>query len=180
MKFVKPSLEYLDSYLKVQEALEKEGSMTLNPSAHNMWNKFLKLSTDENLKKNEFQYTCFQFGVAPDELGKLVFDGIKRAGTSLVLAYENEMAEYPKVGAYSIVLNSKDEALCIVKIIKTSIKKFSDVDENYAFLEGEGDKSLSYWQRVHREFFGDYLKKLNKEFSDDMEVFMDEYEVVYK
>ena len=28
---------------------------------------------------------------------------------------------------------------------------FREVSENHAFMEGEGDKSLDYWRKVHME-----------------------------
>lgn len=47
-------------------------------------------------------------------------------------------------------------------------------------IEGEGDKSLKYWQRVHINFFTRELKEFEMEFSQDMLVVFEELEVVYK
>jgi len=38
--------------------------------------------------------------------------------------------------------------------------------------------SLEYWRRVHKEFFGEELKENNIEFSEDMLVVCEEFEVV--
>ena len=47
---------------------------------------------------------------------------------------------------------------------------FSKVDEKFAYTEGEGDKSLEYWRRVHIKAFNDELKELSidMEFSEDL------------
>lgn len=45
--------------------------------------------------------------------------------------------------------------------------------------EGEGDKSLAYWKKVHESFFTECLKALNLEFSYNMKVVCEEFEVVF-
>lgn len=45
--------------------------------------------------------------------------------------------------------------------------------------EGEGDMSLEYWRKIHRVFFTEELKDLEKEFTEDMMVVCEEFEVVY-
>lgn len=53
---------------------------------------------------------------------------------------------------------------------------FSKVDEKFAYTEGEGDKSLEYWRRVHIKAFNDELKEL----SEDMLVVCEIFQVIYK
>jgi uncharacterized protein YhfF len=48
--------------------------------------------------------------------------------------------------------------------------KFADVTEELAALEGEGDLSLDYWQRAHREYF-----TRNGVFAEDMDVFFETF-----
>jgi uncharacterized protein YhfF len=48
-----------------------------------------------------------------------------------------------------------------------------------AAQEGEGDKTLSFWRKVHRKFFTQELKAYNKKFSEEMLVICEEFEVVY-
>mgnify|MGYP004578500379 CR=1 FL=1 len=57
---------------------------------------------------------------------------------------------------------------------------FSKVGEEFAYREGEGDKSLKYWREAHTESFTCELKEFNKEFNEDMLVVCEEFEVVYK
>ncbi|MGO1528704.1 MAG: ASCH domain-containing protein, partial [Senegalia sp. (in: firmicutes)] len=44
----------------------------------------------------------------------------------------------------------------------------------------EGDKSLEYWRKAHINFFSRELEKYDIEFSEDMPVVFEEFEVVYK
>ena len=51
--------------------------------------------------------------------------------------------------------------------------------DNIVKLEGEDD-SLESWQKSHKRFFEEEGKELGYEFSEDMLVIFEEFEVVYK
>ena len=91
--------------------------------------------------------------------------------------YLNE--ELPKENSYSVILDSSDNAKCIIKNKSVNILPFNKVDDRLAYLEGEGDKSLEYWKNTHREFFTNELKEINKEFNEDMLIVFEEFELVY-
>ena len=82
-----------------------------------------------------------------DELFELVRCGRKTA-TCAVL--DNEPLSSP--GDVEQIVNSKGEIIKI-KIINVEIKRFCDIDATWAKKEGEGDLSLAYWQKVHKDFF---------------------------
>ena len=42
-------------------------------------------------------------------------------------------------------------------------------------MEGEGDKSLDYWRKVHIKFFEE---EFGDKFNEDMEVLCEEFELV--
>ena len=54
------------------------------------------------------------------------------------------------------------------------------LSEKHAFLEGEGDRTLDQWKKVHQEFFTEELKTVGKPFSDAIELVCEEFEVVYQ
>ena len=115
-----------------------------------MWSKFC---SENNIDPNT-NYEAWQFGDAPDNLAALVVLGIKYATASLYDLYALEDEEpMPQEGDYSIILNSKDEAVCVIQTTKLEVIPFDEVDEKQAIGEGEGDKSLAYWRRVHDKFF---------------------------
>ena len=85
----------------------------------------------------------------------------------------------PKAGDYSIILNTSEEAVCIIKTIKVYVTEFKKVSEEHAFKEGEGDRSLGYWRMVHESFLTNELASLNKFFDENTKVVCEEFEVVY-
>jgi uncharacterized protein YhfF len=148
----------------------------INMNAHEMWNLFC----NRNNIKNE-NYVAWAFGCAADKLASLVLNEIKVATASAYDLFELDDSEpMPKVGDYSIILNSKAEAVCVIRTTKLYVKKFLEVSEEHAVKEGEGDKSLDYWRKVHKEFFTDEFKKFGLEFSYDMKVLCEEFEVVFR
>ena len=46
---------------------------------------------------------------------------------------------------------------------------FDEVDEEHAYLEGEGDRSLEYWREVHERFFTEHATH-DRGFATDMPV----------
>ena len=140
------------------------------------------MTAEEMWKASGFtgEYEAWSFGEVPDKLADLVVNGKKRATSSAYAVYEAEDEETPKVGEYSIILNSKDEAVCIIKTIKVDIVPFKEVSAEFAAKEGEGDLSLVYWRDVHQNFFTEELKEIGMDFSEDMLVVCEEFEVVYK
>ena len=86
----------------------------------------------------------------------------------------------PKKDEYSVILDSNDEAVCIIKTIKVYLERFSSISSEYALKEGEGDKSIEYWKKVHKDFFTKELEEAGLEFDEDMIVVCEEFELVYK
>lgn len=122
---------------------------------------------------------AWQFGDDLDNLANLVLDGIKTATASAYELYEEDDEPLPQEGTYDVILDSQNQAVCIIKITKVSIVPFEDVSEDHAYKEGEGDKTLAYWRQVHRDFFEPYFKECGKIFCSDSPLVLEEFEKVY-
>lgn len=125
-------------------------------------------------------YEAWPFGEAPDKLADLVAQGIKTATCSAYDLYQISDEPLPKEGDYSVILNSREEAVCIIKTIKVYVTEFNKVSEEHAFKEGEGDRSLEYWRQVHVNFLTNELAAVRKTFDESTKVVCEEFEVVYK
>ena len=110
---------------------------------------------------------------------ELVFNGIKSATCSLREAYNLEKETPPKVGDIMVVTDWDSLPVCIVKVTKVNEVQFCKVDENHAFREGEGDKTLSSWRDIHLQFFTQECEKLGITFNENMTLILEEFEVVY-
>ena len=120
------------------------------------WQKFLAQCTPEQTTQYTTIPEAWGFGDKPqlaDELGNLVLQSIKTSTCGSVWEYEQEGEAIPKVGDLSIILDGKDQPMCIIETTEVRIIPFNEVDAQFAYDEGEGDRSLESWRREHWKFF---------------------------
>lgn len=126
-------------------------------------------------------YEAWAFGGAPDQLAKLVLAGIKTATASGYDLYALDASEpMPKPGEYSVILNSREEAVCVIRTTRVYCAPFLEVTPEHAWKEGEGDRSLQYWRQVHWDFFTEEYADYGLTFHDYCEIVCEEFEVVYR
>ncbi|MFP3729132.1 ASCH domain-containing protein [Priestia filamentosa] len=130
-------------------------------------------------KKQPKEVNAWSFGGDPDGVADLVIKGVKTATCSGYLFYELEQELLPKQGQYSIVLNSKEEPVAIIRISKVEVMPMNEVTEEFAFAEGEGDRTYQHWYSAHKQFFTNELRKIGKEFSDDMLLVLEQFELIH-
>ena len=109
-----------------------------------------------------------------DELGLLVRDGQKRATTSLLSSYEED-EPLPAVGNLSIVMDGQGTPLCVIRTTSVEVRPFGLVGEAFAWVEGEGDRSLASWRDAHVRFFA----SLGQPVSEDTLVVLDTFELLW-
>ena len=143
-------------------------------TAQEMWEEYLSIS-----KIKDCGYEAWSFGDNADSLANLVLSGQKRGTSSAYDLYAAEGEPLPKEGEYSVVLYANGSAACVIKTVDVEVKKFCEVSEQFAAAEGEGDKSLAYWRRMHEKFFTEELQTAGLHFSPEMKVVCELFEVVY-
>ncbi|HLQ82573.1 MAG TPA: ASCH domain-containing protein [Pseudogracilibacillus sp.] len=123
--------------------------------------------------------TAWQFGVDPDKLAQLVIDGLKTATCSGYVFYEKENEALPKVNDYNIILNSENEPVAITRTVDVAIMPMNEVSEEFAYAEGEGDRSYDYWWREHERFFTEALEEVGQTFRANMLVVCERFELIH-
>ena len=110
-----------------------------------------------------------------DKLGKLVFGGIKTATCG---RYSGEnLLDY--AGLW-IVLDGEGQPLCLSETYEITVKRFCDVDAQFAFDEGEGDQSLAYWRDAHRDFFTRTEKQDGVPFHEELLLECERFRVLHR
>jgi len=147
-----------------------------------IWEAYL-FSIGESLENKKLECKMVEyFGneEIADELFSLVYSGKKVATCGSLWTYEFEGIEPLKKGDLTIVTDYLGEKACVIRTTNIRIKKFIEITEEEARLEGEGDLSLEYWREGHKKFFTEECKEIGKEFSEEMPVVFEEFEVVYR
>lgn len=123
---------------------------------------------------------AWAFGADPaqaDRLLELVLAGTKTATASALWDYEAGDEPLPEPGEMSIILDGRGHPRALVVTTEVRVVPFDQVDEGHAFAEGEGDRSLAYWRRVHRDFFMEHAAH-DRGFVDDMPVVLEHFTVL--
>jgi uncharacterized protein YhfF len=153
-----------------------------NETVQTYWENFLSTLPADSLYRDK-NYIAEAWGDSPemaDELGALIAAGTKIATCSALWEWEAEGEVLPEPGTVTVVVDGRGQPLCIVETIGVAIRKYNEVDAEFARAEGEGDLSLSYWRDAHRRFFSRYLPKIGREFSEDMLLVCERFRQIYK
>ena len=146
------------------------------------WQQFLSTLPEDSPYRTR-TYLAEGWGDSPamaDELGELIARGIKTATCSALWEWEAEGKPVPQEGLLTIVLGGRGEPLCIVETTDVSIRNYNEVGSDFAQKEGEGDFSLDYWREAHRNFFSRTLPKIGREFSEEMPLVCERFQLIYK
>jgi uncharacterized protein YhfF len=156
--------------------------MMTNRLTETYWNNFLYSLQDDSPYHGR-GHSEEGWGDGPemaDELGGLIARGTKTATCSSLWEWEAEGGPLPQVGDLTVVLDGQGVPMCIIETTEVCIRKFNDVDDDFAWEEGEGDRSLSYWQEAHRSFFSRALPKIGLTFSVDMPLVCERFRTIYR
>ncbi|MGC1516432.1 MAG: ASCH domain-containing protein [Maribacter sp.] len=150
-----------------------------NASARMMWGDYL----DKHLEHAfEDAPTSTYFGdnkQDADALAILVKTGVKKATSHSLLGLQHRNESLPKIGDFVVVTNWEGEAQCIVRTTSVKLKPYFSIDPLYARQEGEGDKSLAHWKKVHWDYYTRELQKFGREPRESMIIVCQEFEKVF-
>lgn len=155
----------------------RKGELETTMTGKELWNTFVK---ENNLHEITNDYDAWSFGSAADALAHLVVIGTKTATSSAYPLYELKNEPFPLADVYSVILDAKGNAVCVIKTTKVTVVPFDEVTEEHAYKEGEGDRSLAHWRAAHEKFFTKALNKVGLNFTTDMKVVCEEFSIVYK
>jgi len=128
------------------------------------------------------RYDAYRFGDSiemADELAALVMHGPKRATAGLLDDFGPGKDPLPEVGVHSVILNGRDEPVCVVRTTGVEVKRLGQVDESFAWDEGEGDRTVEWWVAAHRRYFTRDLARRGRSFSEDMPVVFERFDLIW-
>jgi len=125
---------------------------------------------------------AWSFGDNPelaDQLLDLVLAGTKTATATSLAELEQAGEPVPQPGDLAIVLDGAGHPRALIRTTDVQVLAFRDVTEEQAAAEGEDDRSLASWRREHERCFRRVLAGGAAEFSEDLPVAMETFELLY-
>ncbi|MEZ2122155.1 MULTISPECIES: ASCH domain-containing protein [unclassified Corynebacterium] len=105
---------------------------------------------DPALPISEFAFP----GPLRDALVAAILSGEKTATSTLLREHEAEGTE-PRMllGTREVVVDSDNRPVCVIETTDVVIRRFGDVDDEFARAEGEGFATSGEWASAHRGFW---------------------------
>ncbi|MHA6531021.1 ASCH domain-containing protein [Paenibacillus sp. BAC0078] len=103
--------------------------------------------------------------------------------TGTAMNYElNEVrgVPLPFIGGHSILLDSNGEPRGIIETTKVEIVPFAEVTAEFAYSEGEDDRTLESWRYEHEAYFTRELKSYAKGFDPGMRVVCENFRLIHR
>lgn len=113
-----------------------------------------------------------------DELLALILAGRKRATAMLHRWVETGEASLPVPGKRSLVLDALHQPRAVIETLRVRIAPMRAVTAHHAFAEGEGNRTVSDWLRVHRAFFRAEARRYGFAFHERLPVVFEEFRLI--
>ena len=144
------------------------------------WNDFIR---SHPFLQGQRYYEAFRFGnteKAANEVAALAMSGVKTATSSLLWTIEQEKKPLMQVGDYSIVIDWNHHPVCIIQTTEVNIIPFKDIDAQFAYAYGEGDRTLAWWKQNVWDFYVQECAHLGRLATEEMPLVCERFRVVHK
>ncbi|KZE94800.1 hypothetical protein AVP42_00727 [Agromyces sp. NDB4Y10] len=150
-------------------------------AAHALWEAYRSAHPD---RATDLEPPSVEvFGDHPeltDELLGLVLDGTKRATAALVAEFAAEGQPLPRIGGHWIACDSTGRPRVILRSTELRLAAFDEVDDRFAYDEGEDDRSLASWRENHRRYWQRVTATLGFEWTEQHEIVLERFEVAWR
>ncbi len=114
-----------------------------------------------------------------DELAALIQSGDKRAHATLERDFEAEGDDLPRPGEHVVVLDGRGMPQAIVRLTHVERRYFNDIDEEFAFECGEGDRTLAWWLVAYRQEFAERAEAQGFQVGEKAVLILEYFELVW-
>ncbi len=154
---------------------------SMPPAVRDFWAEFLAQTDDPDDAEARF-FEAFKVGDTQDaanEGARLILSGAKTATSSLLWDYEAAGTLPPAEGAISIVMNGRNEPVCVVETTWLAVLPFAEADEQFARDYGEWDGTLATWREKCWAYYSKGCEVLGRLPSQGMPLLFERFRVIF-
>lgn len=143
------------------------------------WKIFLKTYPDNPAKEIPDAYYFCDNEKDANQCTDLVVNKIKRATATSLWWFEKNNKPLPKIGDQAIITDWDGTPKAIIETIKIAPTPYNEITSEFAETEGEGDKSLEYWKKVHKAYYQREMDPYGEDFNENMIIICEYFETIY-
>lgn len=150
------------------------------PQVADLWRRFVATGSIDS--SAEVPVVVDHFGDSPalaDELLDLVVRGQKRATAAALVEYEREASPLPAPGGMWIATDGAGRARAVLRTTEVRIGPLSSVDDGFAWDEGEGDRTRTWWLEAHEGFLRRHLPTIGVAFDPELPMVFERFELLF-
>ncbi|APS40253.1 MULTISPECIES: ASCH domain-containing protein [Salegentibacter] len=144
-----------------------------------LWEDFLTQNPQNKLGEVPVSFYFCDNEKDANECAELVVNGIKRATATSLWWFKKINKPLPRAGDQQIVTDWNGNAKAIIETLKIEQVPFNKITEEFAATEGEGDKSLKYWKKVHKAYYEREMISYPEKFSEEMIIVCEYFKTIY-
>ena len=151
------------------------------PGIEALWQAYIA-SLPPEVRPPANSYDVWYFGDTEEvavECARLVKAGIKTATSALLWEMEADGEKMPKPGDLVIVTDLSGEPYCIIEVTECMIRPFNEIDDQFAFDYGEGDRTLLGWRKDSWDYFAPICESLGREPGETAPMVCQRFRLVY-
>ena len=114
-----------------------------------------------------------------DELTSLVLYGQKRATAGLLWSWESDEGRPPEPGDLEVVLQWGGAPVAVIEYTWVAVLPFAAVPADFAYDEGEDDRTLESWRAGHWRYFTRECGRLGRTPSLEMPVVCSRFRLLH-
>tara|TARA_B110001452_G_scaffold161564_1_gene134495 strand:- start:95 stop:565 length:471 start_codon:yes stop_codon:yes gene_type:complete len=150
-----------------------------NISKETLWNDFLDKYPNNKTKDKPISFYFCDNEKDANECAELVVKEIKQATATSLWWFEKNNEALPKVGDQYIITDWNGSAKAIIETIKVELTPYNKITSEFAKSEGEGDKSLEYWKKVHQAYYSREMQPYNERFNENMIIICEYFKTIF-
>jgi uncharacterized protein YhfF len=117
--------------------------------------------------------------VVADELAELVTQGVKCAHATLERDFVMDGDTPPAPGDLIVILDGAGAPRAVVRIKHVEKRHFEDIDDEFAFECGEGDRTLAWWLVAYRQTFSERAVELGYQITEKAVLILEQFECIW-
>ena len=82
-------------------------------------------------------------------------------------------------GDHSVILDGAGRPVAVIRATEVRVLPFAEVDEAFAYDEGEGDRTLAWWREAHWAFFSRQCAARGEVMDEGQPVVLERFELLY-